>query len=71
MRYVKSRYRTQQRELAYRVYVTDALHWGFKLDRRYYDIINGRTTPSRQQNEEKERAENQERVQKLLDKFKD
>lgn len=72
MRYVYARYQTQQRELAYRVYVTDSLQTAFGLNRRYYDIITGGATklPDRDA-EEKEIEKNREAVQRLKDKFKD
>ena len=40
MRYVTARYNTQQRELAYRIYVTDALKAIGGLNARYYDLID-------------------------------
>lgn len=42
MRYVKTRYREYQRELAYRIYVSDTLFYRNKnqaLGVRYYDMI--------------------------------
>ena len=47
MRYVKARYKEKQRELAYRIYVTDALkaHWG--LNARYYDFIDDKPQDTR------------------------
>ena len=44
MRYVKARYRQDQRELADRIYVTDALKSRWGLNARYYDFIDD--TPS-------------------------
>ena len=40
MRYVKARYRQDQRELAYRIYVTDALKSFGGLNARYIDFID-------------------------------
>ena len=40
MRYVKARYKENQRELAYRIYVTDALKAFGGLNARYYDFID-------------------------------
>lgn len=40
MRYVTARYKEKQRELAYRIYVTDALKAFGGLNRRYYDVID-------------------------------
>ena len=40
MRYVTARYNEKQRELAYRIYVTDALKAFGGLNRRYYDVID-------------------------------
>jgi len=42
MRYVKTRYREYQRELAYRIYVSDTLFYRNKnqaLGVRYYDML--------------------------------
>lgn len=43
MRYVVSRYNSSQRELAYRIYVTDALNVLISRGRglRWYDAIGG------------------------------
>lgn len=40
MRYVTARYKTQQRELAYRFYVTDALYYRWGLNAKYRDMID-------------------------------
>lgn len=45
MRYVKSRYRNYQRDLAYRIYITDSLQLAAQnkyLTFRYADYIAGR-----------------------------
>lgn len=39
MRYVKSRFQTENQDLAYRIYVTDSVKSVFGLNRRYYDLI--------------------------------
>ena len=39
MRYLKARYEQNQREWAYRIYVTDALKSFFGLDLRYADLF--------------------------------
>ena len=40
MRYVTARYNEKQRELAYRIYVTDALKYFGGLNARYLDFID-------------------------------
>lgn len=40
MRYVTARYKEKQRELAYRIYVTDALKVLGGLNARYYEYID-------------------------------
>ena len=47
MRYVTARYNKQQRELAYRIYVTDALKSRWGLNVRYYDFIDNKPEDSR------------------------
>lgn len=47
MRYVKARYKQNQRELAYRIYVTDALKFFGGLNARYYDYIDDTPPDSR------------------------
>lgn len=47
MRYVKARYKENQRELAYRIYVTDALKSRWGLNSRYYDFIDDTPPDSR------------------------
>jgi hypothetical protein len=39
MRYAVARFKTEQRDLAYRIYVTDSLRVIGRLDRRYFDSI--------------------------------
>ena len=39
MRYVKSRFQSENQDLAYRIYVTDSVKSVFGLNRRYYDLI--------------------------------
>lgn len=39
MRYAVARFKTEQRDLAYRIYVTDSLRIIGRLDRRYFDSI--------------------------------
>lgn len=39
MRYAVARFKTEQMELAYRIYVTDSLKVIGRLDRRYFDSI--------------------------------
>lgn len=39
MRYAVARFKTEQRDLAYRIYVTDSLKVIGRLDRRYVDSI--------------------------------
>lgn len=45
MRYVIARFRTSQRELAYRIYVTDALRLFGGLNIRWYDMVENNDTP--------------------------
>lgn len=72
MRYVMARYQSKQRELAYRVYVTDSLQMALGLNRRYYDIITGGASETQNRDaEENEVEQNREAVQRLKDKFKD
>lgn len=40
MRYTTARYKDYQRELAYRIYVTDALKVIGGLNARYFDVID-------------------------------
>lgn len=43
MRYVKARHLDAQKELAYRIYITDSLFYQSeekRLTKRFYDIIN-------------------------------
>lgn len=39
MRYAITRFKTEQRNIAYRIYVTDSLKAIGRLDRRYFDSI--------------------------------
>jgi hypothetical protein len=39
MRYAVARFKTEQRDLAYRIYITDSLRAIGRLDRRYFDSI--------------------------------
>lgn len=39
MRYAVARFKTEQRDLAYRIYITDSLRVIGRLDRRYFDSI--------------------------------
>ena len=39
MRYAVTRFKTEQRNLAYRIYITDSLKAIGRLDRRYFDSI--------------------------------
>ena len=39
MRYAIARFKTEQRNLAYRIYITDSLKAIGRLDRRYFDSI--------------------------------
>lgn len=39
MRYVVTRFKTEQRNIAYRIYITDSLKAIGRLDRRYFDSI--------------------------------
>lgn len=71
MRYAKSRYEKNQRELVYRIYVTDALHEGLNLDRRYYDIINGMGEQKQKTLPVNAVEENQKAVSRLMAKFRD
>lgn len=47
MRYVTARYKEKQRELAYRIYVTDALKSRWGLNARYYDFIDNKPQDNR------------------------
>lgn len=47
MRYVTARYNKQQRELAYRIYVTDALKVLGGLNARYYEYIDDKPQDNR------------------------
>jgi hypothetical protein len=47
LRYVTARYKTQQRELAYRIYVTDALKIIGGLNARYYEFIDDKPQDNR------------------------
>lgn len=40
MRYAVARFKTEQRDLAYRIYVTDSLKVIGRLDRRFLDSIS-------------------------------
>ena len=39
MRYAVTRFKTEQRNIAYRIYITDSLKAVGRLDRRYFDSI--------------------------------
>lgn len=39
MRYAITRFKTEQRKIAYRIYITDSLKAIGRLDRRYFDSI--------------------------------
>ena len=39
MRYAVTRFKTEQRNIAYRIYITDSLKAIGRLDRRYFDSI--------------------------------
>ena len=39
MRYAVTRFKTEQRNIAYRIYITDSLKAIGRLDRRYFDYI--------------------------------
>ncbi len=39
MRYVVARYKEHQRELAYRIYLTDTVYSVFHLTTRWYDVV--------------------------------
>ena len=61
MRYAMARYQSQQRDLAYRIYVTDCLRMvtentakisqGFYTAARFYDVINPKPVDNRSGNE--------------------
>lgn len=70
MRYVKARYKQEQRELAYRVYVTDSLQLAYGLDRRFYNMVYGDEI-KREGVTESEVDRNHENVRRLMDKFRD
>lgn len=50
MRYVISRYKAYQKEMAYRIYITDSLFYLGQmksLNVRYYDLVNPRPKETR------------------------
>jgi len=66
MRYVVARIRKVNRELAYRIYVTDALKAQLKFDRRWIDIVNG----TRNVDEKAEEETGQMIINKIKNKLK-
>lgn len=44
MRYVVARFKEYQRDLAYRIYLTDTVYSAFHLTTRWYDVIKARTS---------------------------